>query len=125
MFHLIPSNICHPQESAQSGRLRRRAGTTRLIAGVAAIALLAATHTSARAAEAASRMAHEHHACAVVMGLHQPGDLYDTCIRSLDKTLTELDQGRLANRERIACAESGFTPGTRAFDVCVVTQNNN
>jgi hypothetical protein len=92
MFHLIPSNICHSQGSDRSGRLRHRTGTTRLIAGVAAIALLAAAHTSARAAEASSQMAHEHHACAVVMGLHQPGDLYDTCVRSLDKTLSELDQ---------------------------------
>jgi hypothetical protein len=124
MFHLIPSNIRHSQESDPPGRPRRRAGATRLIAGVAAIALLAAAHTSARAAEAASRMAHEHHACAVVMGLDQPGDLYDTCIRSLDKTLSELDQGRLVRRERSECAKNGRTPGTRAFDVCVVTQNN-
>jgi hypothetical protein len=69
-------------------------------------------------------MAHEHHACAVVMGLDQPGDLYDTCIRSLNKTLSESDQGRLAKSERSACADYGLSPGTRAFNVCVETQND-
>jgi hypothetical protein len=66
-------------------------------------------------------MAQEYHACAVVMGLHQPGDLYDTCIRSLSKTLFELDQARLVSADRSACAQNGFTPGTAAFAVCVVT----
>jgi hypothetical protein len=49
-------------------------------------------NTSAYSAGNSSRMALEHHACAVTMGLHQPGDLYDTCIRSLRKSLSELDQ---------------------------------
>jgi hypothetical protein len=30
-------------------------------------------------------MALEQHACSVVMGLHQPGDPYDTCVRSLNR----------------------------------------
>src|SRR5882762_840574 len=47
---------------------------------------------SAQAPGGSSRMAREQHACAVVMGL-QSGSLYDTCIRSLDQTLSELDQG--------------------------------
>jgi hypothetical protein len=29
------------------------------------------------------------------MGLHQPGDLYDTCVRSLDKSLSQLDQAHV------------------------------
>jgi hypothetical protein len=62
----------------------------------------------------------EHNACAVVMGLHQPGDLYDTCIRSLTKSLSELDQARLASTEQSACAQEGLKPGTRAFAVCVL-----
>jgi hypothetical protein len=65
-------------------------------------------------------MALEDHACAVVMGLHQPGDLYDTCIRSLNKSLSELDQARLVQSDRIACAQSGFRPGTSGFAGCVV-----
>jgi hypothetical protein len=66
-------------------------------------------------------MAREQHACAVVMGLHEPGDLYDTCIRSLNKSLSRLDQARSAKSDRSDCAERGFIPGTRAFAVCVVT----
>jgi hypothetical protein len=65
-------------------------------------------------------MAQEQHACAVVMGLHQPGDLYDTCISSLDKTLSALDRARLVATDRSACAQRGFNPGTPAFAVCEV-----
>jgi len=87
---------------------------------VAAVALLAAANTFARAAENSTRVAREHHACAVIMGLHQPGDLYDTCIRSLDKTLSELDQAKLASTNRTTCAQEGLSPGTPAFAVCVI-----
>ena len=65
-------------------------------------------------------MALEHHACAVTMGLHQPGDLFDTCIRSLNKSLSELDEARLSSTERSACAQEGLKPGTPTFAVCVV-----
>jgi hypothetical protein len=66
-------------------------------------------------------MTREQHACTVVMGLHQPGDLYDTCIRSLSKSLSGLDQAWLAQRERTLCSQKGLKPGTRAFAVCAVT----
>jgi hypothetical protein len=99
----------------------RRARAPALIVGAAAVALLASAHTFARAAENSTRMAREHHACAVVMGLHQLGDLYDTCIRSLNKSLSELEQTRSAQSDQSACAQSGRLPGTRAFAVCVVT----
>jgi 3-dehydroquinate synthetase len=92
-----------------------------MIAGAAAIALLASAHTFAHAAENPSQMARVHHACAVVMGLHQPGDLYDTCIRSLEKSLSELDQARLAKSEQSACVQSGLMPSTPAFAVRAVT----
>ena len=88
--------------------------------GAAAIVLLASANTFATAAEASPRMALEQHACAVVMGLHPPGDLYDTCIRSLNKTLSELDRARLASTDRSACAREGLDPGTPAYAVCVV-----
>jgi hypothetical protein len=80
-----------------------------------------AFNTSAYSAGNSSRMAREHHACAVVMGLHQPGDLYDTCVRSLNKTLSELDQARLVSADRSTCAQEGLNPGIPAFAVCVVT----
>ena len=72
-------------------------------------------------APADSRMAREQHACAVVMGLHQPGALYDTCIRSLDNSLFELDQARQISAERNACAQLGLRPGTPSFAACVET----
>jgi hypothetical protein len=65
-------------------------------------------------------MALEQHACSVVMGLHQPGDLYDTCVRSLNKTLSELGRAQLASTDGSACTHEGLEPGTRAFAVCVV-----
>jgi hypothetical protein len=77
-------------------------------------------NTFASAAGKSSRMALEHHASAVTMGLHQPGDLYDTCIRSLNKSLSELDEARLSSTERSACAQEGLKPGTPTFAVCVV-----
>ena len=79
-----------------------------------------AFNTSACSAGNSSRMALEQHACAVTMGLHQPGDLYDTCIRSLNKTLSELDQARLVSTDRSTCGREGLQPGTPAFAVCVV-----
>ena len=117
MFPITLANIT--QEHRKSGHRDRRATASVITSGAAAIALLAST-TFAHAAENSSRMAQEQHACAVVMGLRQPGDLYDTCIRSLDKTLSELDQARLALTDRSACAREGLKPGTRAFAVCVV-----
>jgi len=70
-------------------------------------------------APADSRMAREQHACAVVMGLHQPGTLYDTCIRSLDNFLFEQDRTRRISAERNACAQLGLKPGTPSFAACV------
>jgi hypothetical protein len=116
MFSLTQSNTTQTQGS---GRLGRRAATLVITGGAAAIALLIGAN-NADAAGNSLRMAQEQHACAVVMGLHQPGDLYDTCIRSLSKTLSELDQARLASTDRGACAQEGHTPGTPAFATCVV-----
>ena len=117
MFRLASSDIAQTQVHGRSGRrAMARAG----IIGAAAIALLASASTFASAAENSSPMALEHHACAVVMGLHQPGDLYDTCIRSLSKSLSELDQARLVSTDRSVCAQEGFKPSTPAFAVCVV-----
>ena len=92
------------------------------LVGIAALAALVASSGGvANATENSPQMAREQHACAVVMGLHEPGDLYDTCIRSLNKSLSQFDQARLAPIDRSECAKRGFTPGTRAFAVCVVT----
>jgi hypothetical protein len=75
----------------------------------------------ANAAENSARITQEQHACAVVMGLHQPGDLYDTCIRSLNKTLSEVAQARLISTEGSTCGQEGLRPGTPGFATCVVS----
>jgi hypothetical protein len=121
MFSLTSSNITQTQGRDPSGRLSRRTTPSVKIIGAAAVALLACADGFADAAENSSGMAQEQHACAVVMGLHRPGDLYDTCIRSLDKTLSELDQALLVSADGSACAQQGLKPGTPAFATCVVT----
>lgn len=120
MFSLTSFNIPDTKGLDPSAQLTRRTPLSAMIVGAAAITLLASVHTVANAAENSSRAAREHHACAVVMGLHQPGELYDTCIRSLNKTLSELDQARLVLTDRSTCAQEGHKPGTPAFAVCVV-----
>ena len=120
MFSLNSFNATPTQELNPSDRLSRRATRSVKIIALAAVALLAAANTFACAAENPTRTAREHHACAVIMGLHQPGDLYDTCIRSLEKTLSELDQAKLVSTNRTRCAQEGLNPGTPAFAVCVV-----
>ena len=128
-FRLRPYPLAgHRTRSRQVGHANsepaclRRIWTTRpvKIIAVAAVALFAAANTFASAAENSTRIAREHQACAVIMGLHQPGDLYDTCIRSLDKTLSELDRAGLVSANRTTCAREGLKPGTPAFAVCVV-----
>jgi hypothetical protein len=76
-------------------------------------------NSSVQAPEEVSRMAREQHACTAVMGLHQPGDLYLACIRSLDRTLSELDQARQASALRNTCARAGLRPGTPSFAACL------
>ena len=116
MFLLDHSNAGH----TRGGPVRRQVKASAIIVGAAASALLASAPAFADADEASIRMAREHHACAVVMGLRQPGELYDTCIRSLDNSLSELDQSRLVSTDRCRCAKERLKPGTPAFADCVV-----
>jgi len=119
--HMSPLGITQTGAHRSLGRHARRAATSSVVTlGAAAIALLASANNFAHAADSSSRIAQEHHACAVVMGLHQPGDLYDTCIRSLNKTLSELDQAWVASTNRGACVQEGLRRGTPAYAVCVV-----
>jgi hypothetical protein len=115
MFPLTSCRITRTQ-----GHSRCRAAASAMTLGAAALALLVGAGNFANAAENTSRSAHGQHACAVVMALRQPGDLYDTCIRSLDKTLSELAQARLVGADQRACAQEGLKPGTSTFSVCVV-----
>ncbi len=96
---------------------RPTARVSAVIAGAAAIVLLASISTSANAAEDATRISH---ACAEVMGL-DPSELpYDDCIRSLGRTLSQLKRSELTASNRGQCAQQGLDPGTPDFDTCVV-----
>ena len=81
MFHSIAHDIGRSQGCDTTARPSRRVKAAPVITTVAVVAGLAFASVAAGAAEDSSGMAREQHACAVVMGLHQPGDLYDTCIR--------------------------------------------
>ena len=118
MAPLTSPDVAQRRRRGLSGRSNRQ--TAAVMAGASAIALLAVGHNSATAAANLPRAAQEQHACAAVMGLRQPGDLYDTCIRSLEKTLSELDQSRLIAAERRSCAQEGLRRRTPAFAKCVL-----
>ena len=115
----LPNNT-QTQVHDGPARLSRRATVSVKIIGVAAIALLASANTFAAAAENSSRMAQEQHACAIVLGLDPSGRSYDTCIRSLDRSLSGWDQARLVVSDQSACSQKGLLPGTSAFALCVV-----
>jgi hypothetical protein len=120
MFSLTSFNMVQTRGCGPYAQLNRRTGMSAVIVGAAAIALLASAPTFANAAEPSSRTAQEHHACAVVLGL-DPSELpYDTCMKSLDRSLSESDQSQLVESNRSACAQDGLDPGTSAFAVCVV-----
>ena len=121
MSWLTSPNTTRAQWRNSSAPLSRRTLHSIKFIGAAGITLLASANTLANAAESPARMAQEQHACAVVMGLHQPGDLYDTCISSLSKSLSELDHARLMERNRNACTHRALRLGTPAFAVCVIT----
>ena len=121
MFSLNHSNIAdieHRDLFAQNSPRSSRGLS--IIAGLGAVALFASAHTFANAEEPSTRTAREHHACAVIMGLPQPGKLYDACTISLDQSLSELDEARLVSTDRSGCERKGVRPGTPAFAVCVV-----
>jgi hypothetical protein len=120
MFSLTSSNVARATLRNSSARLSRRASHSVKIIGAAAIALLAAGNNHARAAENPARTAQEQHACAVVLGLDPSGRRYDTCMRTLDRNLSEWDYARLVSTDRDTCDRDGLHPGSPAFAVCVV-----
>ena len=119
MRRLCHSNCVAQQDSVQCGRLGRRARVSAIFVGAVACVFLASAVVFADAAENSPRAAQVQHACAVVMGL-EPGELYDTCVRSLNRSLSDLDQGRRMSAGRSTCAGKGLKPGTAAFGDCVV-----
>jgi hypothetical protein len=115
------SSIAQEKERGPLASIRRWAARSANLAGAATvIALLASPQTFANAAEGSSRMAQERHACAVVLGLDPSDRRYETCIRSLDRSLAEWDQAQMVQTDRRACSDKGLEPGTSAFAFCVV-----
>jgi hypothetical protein len=120
MSSLTSPNLTLAQLRNSSARLSRRDSHSVKIIGAAAIALLAAGNNLAHAAENPVRTAQEQHACAVVLGLDPSGRRHDTCMRSLDRSLSEWDYARLVSTDRDTCARDGLQSDTPAFAVCVV-----
>lgn len=98
--------------------------------GATALAVLACAPVSASAADGSSRLAKEHHACAVVLGLDPTEAPYQACITNLDQSLAAANPSQLADgtagsldaaRDKApqACVAVGLKPGTPAYDDCV------
>ena len=119
MFSLTQSNIANIKARGLYSP-RSSWAAPAIIAGVAVAALFASAHTFANAGETSTQGAREHHACAVIMGLPQPGELYDACIASLRNSLSQLDQARLISRDRRECTEERLKSGTPVFADCVL-----
>jgi len=111
---LRPSGMVHTLDAVVGPRLRPQSSAQRL-----SLCSPSSTPLQMRK-ENSSQMAQEHHACAVVLGLDPSGGRYDSCIRTLDRSLSEWDQARLVQSARSACAQKGLQPGTPAFAVCVI-----
>jgi hypothetical protein len=121
MLPQTSSIIVQKKERGRLASIRSWAARSAKLAGAAAIiTLLASPQTFANAAEDSSRITQERHACAVVLGLDPSDRRYDTCIRSLDRSLAEWDQARVVQTDRRACSDQGLAPSTSAFAVCVV-----
>ena len=121
MFPQASSIIAQKQERGPLACISRWAARSAKFAGAAAvITMLASPQTFANAAEGSSRIAQERHACAVVLGLDPSDRRYDTCIRSLDRSLAEWDQAQVVQTDRRSCADKGLMAGTSAFAVCVI-----
>jgi hypothetical protein len=62
---------------------------------VSAAMLLSVAPAALANSPSASRMAQEHNACAVVLGLDPSEAPYDACVRSLDSNFSQSDSGTL------------------------------
>jgi hypothetical protein len=115
------SSIAQEKQRRPLASIRRWAARSAKLAGAAAIiTVLASPQTFANAAKDSSRIAQERRVCAVVLGLDPLDRRYDTCIRSLDRSLAEWDQAQVVQTDRRACSDKGLEAGTSAFAVCVV-----
>lgn len=120
MYRLLSRDVFRIQEPRSVGCGRR----TRVLAisvACVTIALIVSAGGFTQEQAGASRQARVEHACAVIMGLHRPGNPYDTCVRGLERNLSELDRAQMAASGRTACLSHGYQPGTPVFATCEVS----
>ena len=110
MFSLTSPNVTRTRLRNSSARLSRPRTHSVKIVGAAAIGLLAAGNNLANAAENPARTAKEQHACAVVRGLDPLDRRYDACIRSLDRSLSELDYADSFQRTAVHAPRRASSP---------------
>ena len=106
----------------ENNRSFRRTASA-LIVSAAAIVLLASVPNSANAAEGSARIMQERHACAAILGLDPSERPYEACIRSLDRTAYYFERSGLTARNRSLCDQKRLNPGTSAFAMCVVEED--
>jgi hypothetical protein len=82
-------------------------------------ALFAASASNAADADMSARKAQLHHACADVMGLNPSESPYQSCVLSLQQSLSHIDDATQVDRARHACEGRGLKPDSRDFAVCV------
>jgi hypothetical protein len=100
----------------------RPGGILRFGPVVGAVLFLAACGSNPADAQSSTpeRIAEVQHACATTMQLDPSEELFEGCAASLTQTLAAMDQTQLVERDRRACMQRGFQPGTREFALCVV-----
>jgi hypothetical protein len=118
MFSLTSSSIGHASPS-RCGRPASQGMASAVVVGAATFMLVPAL-AFGQATPNSPRFSREQHACSVILGLGQSGQLYETCISSLNRSLAEWDKQELVETERNTCIRNGFEPGTRSFADCVL-----
>jgi hypothetical protein len=88
--------------------------TTYLRGAVLSAALLLTAIPAALADPQTDRAAREQHACAVILGLNPSNASYDTCVQSLDRSLSAAPQAK----EAAACAYVGLGSADRGYGPC-------
>jgi hypothetical protein len=88
--------------------------TTYLRGAALAAALLLTAIPAALADPQTDRAAREQHACAVILGLNTSNASYDTCVQSLDRSLSAAPQAK----EAAACAYVGVGSADRGYGAC-------
>jgi hypothetical protein len=91
-----------------------------LAAGAAPDQSVPGSQQVTQAAANLTQMTRVHHACTVIMGLDDPGELYNICVSNLIRSLRELEQAGLVSTDRRTCRKERLETGTPAFADCIL-----